>query len=388
LEESLAHDSRVRFLATLGDASTSRVLNLRQIARASKIDSEHAEKPLFLSPILNVAFILKQRTVATDTFQFDHSPVMVTKIVSPIDPDDLFAGGRSLMVDQRGFMEALKELGRYSGASMDRDLQVLRLLHAIPSLDPFLLRQHLINYKIDVGACYFPISLADQKSMHEFVTCELARLTKLLGSDANAGSTGRMVAAMLSSDVAEELAPLRETLNLSGEDFRQGVFSWRGFLYYKWSIQSFWPEVMKVLRRLNDVTPVNTPLPEQKLFLTNARRNIIEMVRDNSDHVNKSLALYDRSFGALVEQQSPKTFRDFLLSAPYMFVELGEKLGAISHMVGFWKHRFPHEKSAIVDAEELVIILQDFASGFGDRVKPPSSVIKTPVIIDKTARAF
>ena len=271
---------------------------------------------------------------------------------------------------------------------MDRDLQVLRLLHALPSLDPFLLRQHLVNYKIDVGACYFPISPADQKSMHEFVTCELARLTMLLGSDANAGSTGRMVTAMLSSDVAEELAPLRETLNLSGEDFRQGVFSWRGFLYYKWSVQNFWPDVMNVLRRLNEIAPVNTPLPEQKLFLTSARRNIIEMVRDNSNYVEKSLALYDRSFGALVEQQSPKTFRDFLISAPYMFVELGEKLGAISHMVGFWKHRFPQGKPTIVDADELVVILQDFASGFGERVKPPSSLIKTPVVIDRTARAF
>ena len=47
------------------------------------------------------------------------------------------------------------------------------------------------------------------------------------------------------------------------------------------------------------------------------------------------------AFADLVANQSPKTFRDFLLCAPYMFLELGEKLGAISHIVSFWRYRFP-----------------------------------------------
>ena len=70
------------------------------------------------------------------------------------------------------------------------------------------------------------------------------------------------------------------------------------------------------------------------------RRTIIEMVRDNGNHVNKALGVYDASFQDLVENQTPKTFRDFLLSAPHMFLELGEKLGAISHIVSFWRYRF------------------------------------------------
>ena len=81
--------------------------------------------------------------------------------------------------------------------------------------------------------------------------------------------------------------------------------------------------------------------PNQRAFLTAARRNIIEMVRDNGKHVTKVLAIYDNSFADLVAHQSPKTFRDFLLSAPYMFLELGEKMGAISHIVSFWRYRFP-----------------------------------------------
>jgi len=107
-------------------------------------------------------------------------------------------------------------------------------------------------------------------------------------------------------------------------------------------------------------------------------------VRDNGNEVNKALAVYDASFGDLVENQSPRKFRDFLLSAPYMFLELGEKLGAISHIVSFWRYRFS-PGSAHIDSEELAAIFQDFSSGFGEKLRGENSLIKKPVVIDMTA---
>jgi hypothetical protein len=38
-----------------------------------------------------------------------------------------------------------------------------------------------------------------------------------------------------------------------------------------------------------------------------------------------------------------------------------------------------------VDAEELSAIFQDFLSGFGEKTKSESSLIKKPVVIDTTA---
>lgn len=171
---------------------------------------------------------------------------------------------------------------------------------------------------------------------------------------------------MLSNAVDEKLEPLRLTLGLTGDDFRKGVFSWRGFLYYKWSMGAFWPDVMGVLRAINRLQPVGALSTEQKVYLTSARRRIIEMVRDSGNYVTKALAVYDASFADLVTHQAPKTFRDFLLSAPHMFVELGEKLGAISHIVSFWQYRFPQRGVVNIDVEELSAIFQDFSSSFGD----------------------
>ena len=381
-KSAVASDRSIRFLSALGGASTSRVLNLFRIAADNAGNPEHAEKPLFLSPVINRSFLLKHRTRADETYLFGSPKAVATKIIIPVDPSDLKAGGRSLFVDQRGYSDMLATAGNYSGDALDRDLWVLRLLNAVPSLDPFLLREHLRNNNIEVASSYFAISEGDQARMHDFVGKEMSKLVMLAGGGDESGN--RLVTAMLSNRIDEKLEPLRLTLGLTGNDFREGVFSWRGFLYYKWSMGKFWPDVMGVLREIHRIQPLGGQTPEQKVFLASARHNIIAMVRDNGNEVNKALAIYDASFRDLVENQSPRKFRDFLLSAPYMFLELGEKLGAISHIVSFWRYRFA-PGSANIDSEELAAIFQDFSSGFGEKLKGESSLIKKPVVIDMTA---
>ena len=374
-------DRVVRFLHALGGASTSRVLNLGQVARLSAEDPDYAARPMFRSPVVNTAFLLKHRMRADETYLFSSVRAVATKIIIPFDLKDLRAGGRSIFVEQRGFVDTLRACGPYSDENLDRDLVVLRLMNSIPSLDPFLLREHLRNNQIDVAPCYFEISAGDQKRMHEYVARELTKLIELAsGGRGNDNSTKRLVSALLSTQVDEKLEPLRATLSLSEKDFREGVFSWRGFLYYKWSMSQFWPGVMDVLRDVKDIRPHGSITPNQSAFLTEARRNIIEKVRDAGKDVDKVLQVYDSSFDDLVAHQAPKTFRDFLLSAPYMFLDLGEKMGAISHIVSFWRFRFPPGAPRHIDAEELSVIFQDFASGFSERRE--ESAIKQPVVIN------
>ncbi len=378
----LTGDRTIRLLAALDGASTSRVLNLGQIARTRGADPEYREKPLFLSPAINTAFVLKHRTRSDESYLFTSPRSISTKLIVPFDLKDLRAGGRSFFIDQRGFIENLREAGHYRDEKLERDVVVLRLLSAIPSLDPFLLREHLRNNGFEVAACYFAISPGDQERMHDFVSAELQQLVQLAsgGNDQN-GSTGRMVTAMLSSQVDEKLEPLRLTLGLSGPDFREGAFSWRGFLYYKWAMQNFWPDVMGILREIKEIRPVGPVDVEQRAYLTFAKRGIIEMVRDHGQHISRMLNVYDDSFGSLVASQSPKTFRDFLLSAPKMFLELGEKMGAISHIVSFWRYRFPKSRPSMADAEELSTIFQDFTSGFAERNHKQASPFPKPQVI-------
>jgi hypothetical protein len=378
----LSTDRVVRFLQALGGASTSRVLNLGNIARTNRDDPDYSARPMFLSPAVNTAFLLKHRTRPDETYLFHSPPAVATKIIIPFDLDDLRAGGRSLMIEQRGFVEALRQAGNYNPENLERDLVALKLMDGLPSLDPFLMREHLRNNGIDVAPCYFEISAGDQQRMHDYTAGEISQLIRLASGGRNhQGSTSRMVTALLSTRVDEKLEPLRMTLGLSEPDFREGVFSWRGFLYYKWSMNQFWPDVMKVLRALSEIRPHGAITSEQRAFLSGTRRSIIELVRDSGKEVSKVLEVYDSSFQDLVAHQAPKTFRDFLLSAPYMFTDLGEKIGAISHIVSFWRLRFPPGAPLLIDAEELSVIFQDFASGFGER-QEEEPAFKKPMATD------
>jgi hypothetical protein len=255
---------------------------------------------------------------------------------------------------------------------MKRDLDVLRLVDALPSLDPFLLREHLRSHGIAPDACYFEISAADQRRMLDYAAAEVSRLT-----DMAAGRRGglrdaynsRMVAALLSSEVSDKLEPLRATLALDADEFREGVFSWRGFLYYKWSLTEFWPGLLRVLAEVKATHPAGAATREQRAFIAAAKGAILTGVRQSNAGVRKVIGIYDEAYAGLIERRDPLLFRRFLLGAPSLFVALGEKMGAMSHLASFWNYRFPPGRPIAADAEELSAILQDFARALGQEVE-------------------
>ncbi len=291
----------------------------------------------------------------------------------PFERSDLRAGGRSLFVDQRGFEELLREVGNHNDeADMKRDLAVLRLMDRIPSLDPFLLREQLRGSDIAPDSSYFAISPADQDRMHAYAAREVGRLTALVNGGSGRGtdsSTGRMVSALLSSTVNEKLEPLRATLSLNAEEFCEGVFSWRGFIYYKWSLMEFWPNLMKALREVKTILPMGKADAEQRAFLGTSKNDIIRGAKTNSDAVRRIIDVYDNAYASLIERQDPRMFRDFLLSAPALFLEIGEKMGAMSHVTSFWQYRFPAGSPKSADADELSAIFGDFIRSFGHEAR-------------------
>lgn len=369
----MAIDWTVRCLTRLQTASSSRVLNLAAIATAQADNGGHATTPFFKSPILNRSIVLKHRLRGDEADAFQGQRAVATKIIVPFEKTDLRAGGQSFFVGERGYENMLLEIGNYPDrAAMERDHNLLRLLDSVPSLDPFLLREHLRNHEFEPDPCYFQISAADQERMYHHASQEIGRLTAIaLGelSGKKISSASRMVAALLSSEVNEKLEPLRVTLNLNHSEFSEGVFSWRGFLYYKWSLSEFWPALIQVLRDIRTIKPATRLGPEQAVYMENTKLAIIRGIKFESAEVRNILGVYDAAYGRLLESKNPQMFREFLLSAPAFFVEMGEKIGAMSHVASFWRYRFPMGAIRSADADELTAIFQDFARSFDVEVK-------------------
>ena len=369
----MANDRSVRSLEALNNASSSRVLNLLALSQRQVENEEFRTNPLLQSPVLNAAIILKHRLRADETDMFDGPRAIATKVIIPFEKANLRAGGQSMFIGQRGFEELLKRVWNY-GEKLDiaRDLNVLQLLDAVPSLDPFLLREFLRSNGISPDGSYFEISPADQSKMFEYASREIRRLTDIATSgsgDVQGAATGRMVSALLSNEVNEKLEPLRLTLSLNEADFCEGVFSWRGFIYYKWSLEEFWPQLIRTLKHIRSIAPFGRPTSEQSAFLTFAKRAIIQGAQDSSNDVRRILAIYDDAYGSLIVKQDAKMFRQFLLNAPALFLEIGEKMGALAHISSFWQYRFPAGAPRNIDVDELTAIFEDFYKSFGLEAK-------------------
>jgi hypothetical protein len=359
----------VRSLSALATASSSRVLNLAAISLAQVDNPGHASAPFFLSPTMNNAIIVKHRLRADESYLFPEMRAVATKIIIPFEKADLRVGGRSFFIGQRGYLDSFREVANHvNPMDMKRDQNVLALVDSVPSLDPFLLREHLRNNDIAPDACYFEISGADQMRMYNHAAAEVRRLTALVvqgNGPARMASTGKIITALLSSEVGEKLEPLRATLRLGADEFREGVFSWRGFLYYKWSMAELKPEVLKVLRDLNAIRVCGKADRDALEFLNVSKRTIAVAAKKNLDEVRRVLDVYDSAYAGLTDREDPKLFRDFLLDAPPLFLEMGEKMGAMSHIASFWRYRFPAGAPKIADVEELTTIFRDFLASLG-----------------------
>lgn len=293
---------------------------------------------------------------------------VVTKIVIPIDVDDLKCGGRYFFVDEIRFERTLRE--NFGITDQATDIATLRLLDQLPSLDPFLLREKLRQGGLDPAPCYFAIGEGDLLRMSTYVRREIEPLAALsiekFGEVTAEHCAARLTAKLLSSAPGDRMEALRETLRLEPDQYQEGTFCWKGFLYYKWVLDSLLGEVTDVADAVMIVTPSGKVDAAAREYLNRGREVLRQRIGRACDQVSTTLRIYDEAYAALTQAGKPTQFRDFLLNAPTLFNTLGEQLGALQHIVSFWRYRFS-KGSAAVSVEELLDIFMDFESGLRGR---------------------
>jgi hypothetical protein len=206
--------------------------------------------------------------------------------------------------------------------------------------------------------------------MQQFVRAEISKLIDLAykGRVSSDNSSSRLVEALLSSRHDERLEPLRLTLRLEGESYREGIFAWKGFLYYKWVLNSQWPKLREVLAELIKVKVVGPRDSEHEAIIRQMKVRLHGNIERQVKAVADFLRIYDGVFQELTQDGNATAFRDFLLRSPEMLVALGEGTGVVSHISSFWRFRFPKNKPLVAGVGELLDILQDFEAGLGGDV--------------------
>jgi hypothetical protein len=175
-------------------------------------------------------------------------------------------------------------------------------------------------------------------------------------------NTAKLANKILANAGDHELEPLRQGMGMNKPDFQEGVFCWKGFIYYKWTLNELVPQVRPVAAEIAAVVCTGPVTDDDRAYIIAARARLVRAVARACDTVRATLKVYDDSYADLTRNGKPDSFRQFLLAAPTLFYELGERLGAVHHIVSFWRFRFPKGPRAKIAAEELVDLLSDFES--------------------------
>ena len=366
--EPTLSDRSLRSLARLQNSgATSRVLNLHRVYEQYGATEDYRARPFFRQPQLNQALVVKHRLREQEVDLFDDYRTTATKIILPIDREDLRSGGRYAFVGQRGYEALLADLiGESTDSMLDR--KTLEVLGRLPYFDPFLMREHLRRFDVHPAPCYFDISPADLKRMFSFMQQELRELVELsFGTEEGdrAGSAATLAEKILSNSAGADMEPLRLTLRLALHEYMEGIFCWKGFLYYKWKLSELNLGAPALIRELRSVAAVGKSDPATVNYVATARDRIVRAIQSNRIAVGETLSVYDKAYQNLTRAGNPAAFRAFLLQAPAMFLRLGEKLGVIDHIVSFWTYRFPPGHPTSAPALELMDIFLDFEESLG-----------------------
>jgi hypothetical protein len=349
-----------RCLATLAKTgSTSRLLNLAAIERAGG-DS------LLRTPALRRVLILKHRLSREDgeVAEALRWRGTATKVILPFDPSDLSLGGSALFVGQPGWIEMLVELAGATADASDlaHDQSVLETLDELPALDPFVVREHLRLKGLPVGQDCLALRASERERMQRFVAGELMALTALVNTDvARTQADAAVLARLLLSASAElRLGALGKSLGLEGLAYAGGLYAWKGFLYYKWVLADLTAPLQVVLADLSRLRVIGRVSPDTAVLIGGARARVHESVLDHCLEAHKLLGRYDAAFVGLTMDGDYRGFREFLQASPTQFLELGERLGVLSHIASFWRFRFPADAPPEAQAEEALELLQEF----------------------------
>jgi hypothetical protein len=349
------------------------VLNLNLVAKRYPDDPMRKKAPLFTDALLNRSILVKHRLRRDEVYLLPTSTTVATKIIFPLDFDNLELGGRSIFVNQKGFRQAICDVVGDRELELEKDFLVLSLLNELPSLDPFLVREQLRRNNHKPAECYFSISPADTSRMQNFTSAEMAPLIRMAfgstrgNASGSGGMVGKLADALLSANADSLLDPLRETLGLQGDQFTQGIFSWKGFIYYKWQFSEMIQSLIRVTQEMDQMKPSGRNDAATREEIRVLKTSIRNRIRDAARNCSKVLALYDDAFADLVHRGNTAAFRRFLLEAPIFFLDLGHSMGMISHISSFWVYRFKGGSTELPTSEEFRDILSEFEMGLAPR---------------------
>lgn len=343
--------------------ATSRVLDLYSLVTdCDEADTGLVDRPFFAIPLLNRAFYLKHTVRPHERELFEDGRPVVTKIILPISQTDLTLGGRSIFVEERDFEANLAaSLGLEThDPDFVRDLERLCELAELPSFDPFLLSERFRLAQPPIDPRFFQITETERSRMEQYVADQMGAVVQLAFQGSDPSDTARrsrkFATTLLAGGNNEKLDFMKSALGLTPQAFEQGLFGWKGLLYYHWSIEQARQSFLDFVTDFRALI-YHGASPQETKFLDELRKDILQEAGARWRALVSVIDQYDQEFSQFCASGRPTLLRDFLLKAPQLFNHIGTDLSALTHVSSYWAYytaRSGGRGMAVRDAAELL----------------------------------
>lgn len=246
------------------------------------------------------------------------------------------------MFGQKSFEDILI---KYTGSNVGnefitRDLQFVSLLNSIPSFDPFLISERAEIDGIVLPKGIVDVSAFDLLQFKRSTSESLSQITSLImQGDASVAATHRFAAAFLSGGDDERLSPLRAALRMDRAEFREAIYAWKGFLFYRWKMRSAQDAFDDIVGMVKQIKPAFVD-PNTEYIIRQKCRHVIKSANTSLNQVKRELNNYNSIIDRFIESRNPILLINFLKKSKTLFLSLGEHSGILSHAHDHMKFAF------------------------------------------------
>lgn len=331
------------------ESGASRVFNCLQVTRGLREAREQGDVPVaelfFGSRNLNNAILIKEPNQGGDRGRdpFDTPLPIRTKLFMPYNPDNPYEGGESSYTDDPNFEEALSYLtgGKAESAeTFQRDLEKIRMLEQLPSLDPFLLKDKFALSGVAVNDAYFRLSEEDWRNIRAHIRERfvlMCRFATEAQGDVSTEVVDRLVDRIWEARDLEPLYPLLTAFGLPIERAGEFFYSWKGIGFFDYEFTRNTPLVRSFSNWIQGAGPRGAMHRDDAEAIERDRGHVRTRMRAMLAETLGILQEFNSSFDQLFrKRETARNFSAFMLNARRHFWCLGNNLNGIYHVVSLW----------------------------------------------------
>ena len=288
-----------------------------------------------------------------------------TKIIFPIDADDLSVGGFALFIEEKGFERHLAEyLGDARGAQgLPRDIQRLGLLADASMFDPYLVRERFRMNGLAADDAWFEL---DPKREQEVLNHIFDHIRQMFYGATGDDALARKFAdgfcyKVFSNDFVEYAERLNAFFGLDSEHMLEALFAWKALLYQRLVFSELQDRLAGELKLVLEAPlPFNTSKAEGE-FMRAVQQRLRDTVRTRYGAARLALANYNTAYNDFSVRKRPAAFIRFLRVSSELTYEVGENIALLLHYGGLLTFRIKHER-ALRSVNTAMELHQDLAT--------------------------